>query len=256
MSIRLRRWTAALLGLVLLVSACDDDDDDNGTGPEDELTPAEAGVLADALVQAGFVDGQTAALVGVVLASVIEVGSMNVPAPVTLTARPGLSLSLVPAGGDYEAIAFQIDLSFNGEPQEAVSGLLGWRGLDVETGDVAELVLWSIESEPPPPTSVSATFDLLASGQYWEDATQSSYEANSGTATVSNAAFTTSTFDCSGSYSGIPIECTGQDGDMTGSFGFGAELISGTGAATTTWPTTTFNIPAVRLTVDATLTQP
>ena len=256
MSLQTRRWTAALLGAALLVSACDDDDDDGGNGPGtgNTLSPAEVGVLIDALIGSGAIDDpSSAALVFLVLEG--EVGTMTIATPTTAVGAPDASFSMVPSGGSYDALAFQADVSVNGVNEQVITGMLAWKGINVNAGTVDEVILWFGESEPPGfPSTLTVTFPFDGGGTYSELATNSLYAFVSGVGEIFGASFGGSTTDCSGTFEGVTVECSAQSGTLEGGWEATANLQFGTAEDQQfTVPFSSFELPAARLTVDATI---
>ncbi len=256
MSNRARLLRIPLMLLALAV-ACDDDDDPAGPDPNEtgSLSQAEAATLAAAITASGALDPETAPVVALALAEIREHGTVTFALPGVRNAN--LQSALRRIGGDYDAVGFQavITMTVGGDPlpPTVATGIFAWTGIDPVGGTVDEFLIAVAAEEGPsaPPASGSAAVavDGDAEVTYYEDATGSAYEGTAGTFTWSDAAFSGSSGDCSTTIGDEDVDCSFLEGDLSGSLGFDAALVFGTGDPTLSVASTSFDLPALRFTI-------
>lgn len=248
------RFTRLPFALLALATACDDDDP-SGPDGSNSLTAAEAAVLADVVATGGAVDPETAPVVELLLGEIREHGTISFAEPRVMGGGGSLAF-LARVGGDFDAVAFQTRVEFSSggdpEPPTVASGMVAWRGLDAaaETVDEYFLIVTVEETSEFPGTGseVIAAVDG-ATAFYYVDATASSYSGTSGTFAWESATFGGSSTDCGTTVGPITINCSYLKGTMTGSLGFEAALVEGSGAATASFAEADYDLPALRFTI-------
>jgi hypothetical protein len=245
-----------LLGAAFTLSACGGDSTSSGGG---DLSSSEAQALTTALISSGAVGTEAAAFAPFVFTQLRQTGTMTVDAAAQAAAgiSRDIALSVHSAAGDYQAVGVQVKMSetFQGTTSSGVySGVFGWNGLNTSaspaTVDHAISAGAFEDAGTTFPSSGSIDLSQGGSASYYDRATGSSYFANSGTVSLTSASFSGSTTNCGGTYQGTTVDCSYTKGTMKGSFNFTADRVQGTGPDTYTQATTSFDVPAVRFTID------
>jgi hypothetical protein len=246
---RLRRGAFALLSAGVLLAGCGGDDDDNGGGGGTQLSAQERAALINAFATAGFDGGEYSSFI---LGGLQSYGTFTVPAAALRTDARLASLS----SGDWSAAGVQyiVDVTVNGEAiQGAAASVVGWKGLDVSAQTIDEYVEFGgfIEgTDFPDQISGNAPDDVF--GFYWDG---ESYIAQAGTASLASASFGGSTTDCS---TDIPnfgrLTCSYRYGSMEGSFALDFQQLGG--ELTESFPSTAYDLPALRVQLSGNLTVP
>lgn len=246
------RGLAAMLMASALLVGCDDDDN----GPSgNTLTEAETTALVTALGNSGFFEsGEEALLFPLVVGGATQYGSFTVPASVVAAARRQVRNVVLNAmvAGEYDASAFQavVNLTINGEPiRFCESGFLGWSGLNTTNNTADELLLVGGIEEGATSCSDGLQGEIGddADAAYYNLADDRTYFGVTGTAILDDANFGGSTIDCSTPTPFGDLDCSYQQGDMSGSFGFTAEDFFSGDAATVEFADTAYDLPAVRV---------
>ncbi len=224
---------AVSLGVVALV-ACSSDSNGPTSG---SLSAQDAAALSTALVSSGSLGADAAGFAPAALTQLRSVGTI----------------------GAYDAVAVQVQYTYTiGATSQSgvISSVIGWQGLNTSAQTVDKILAASnYTASGTFPATETATFGSSgAIGSYYDRTTQTSYLANGGTFTVTGATFGGSSTNCNQSSGGFTATCSYSTGTMTGSFDFTADKVgaTGTGAAAFTQPSTTFDLPAVRLTISVT----
>lgn len=229
----MRRTALALVLGITALSSCSSDN--NGPGGGTTLTVQQRTALTTALLANGSLGAEAAAFAPFALSQLQEAGTM----------------------GDYTAVGIQVkyNITAGGETQSGIiSSITGWQGLNASAQTVDKIIAASQFSTGSTfPTSGTSTFDTDAAlGSYFDRSTTSNYLATGGTFNLTGASFGGGNTSCNQSSGGITITCSYSTGTMTGSFGFDAARQTGTGATTFSQPSTSFDLPAVRLTISIT----
>lgn len=235
----MRRWrlfgTIRSAALALALTACGSE-----SGPGGDLTEDEVAALVEALTTAGVPLGADQFLLGPMLSGA-ELGTI----------------------GDFDAVGAQVDYTVVNGTQEGSFrwvGVTGWSGFDAgaESVDAAFGAIFSFPADGFP-----ASFDeTIEDGDVIAWAYQASPETNyypgeTGTFVMSSASFGAAE-ECPEIPefgNGIEVtQCLVAFGTMTGSLGFTANRVSGTGAESFVLPGTAYDLPATRveITVDFT----
>ncbi|MCU0621688.1 MAG: hypothetical protein MUC69_09310 [Gemmatimonadales bacterium] len=259
---RLHRGVVSLLMAVALLAGCDDDD---GNGPSGTtLTEAETAALTAALGNSGFFESSSEALLfPLVVGGATEYGSFTVPASVVDAAREQVRRVVLSAmvAGEFDASAFQavVNLTVNGETiRFCESGLLGWSGLNTSSNTADELLLvGGIEEGATTCTDgLEGEVGDDADAAYYNLADDRTYFGTSGFARLDNADFGGSTLDCSTPTPFGDLDCSYQQGDMSGSFAFTAEDFFSEDGASVEFAETEYDLPAVRVELGGNLQLP
>jgi len=138
------------------------------------------------------------------------------------------------------------------------SGVVGWTGLNV-SGKTAEEVFAVGASGSG--TSVltngsvvvnQCTNNRCGEATYYKRTPLAFYNGTSGSFTLTAGSFTGSGSCATSGGGGVTAQCTATHGQMTGSFDFTAQLVSGTGNATYTQPNATYaTLPSVQVVITA-----
>ena len=215
------------------VAACGSDS--NGPNGTVDLTAQQTAALSAALVSNGALSSEAAAFAPFALSQLQSAGSF--------------------AG--YDAVGVQVNytVSSGGTTQSGVmSSIIGWQGLNASAQTVDRIIAASQFSTGGSfPTTVTGSFANSGTiGSYYDRSTASNYLATTGSFNITNATFDASTKSCDSSGGGITVTCSYATGTMTGSFGFTADRANGTGPATFDQAVTSFDLPAIRVTVSIT----
>lgn len=215
------------------VAACGSDS--NGPAGSVDLTAQQTAALSAALVSNGALGSEAAAFAPFALSQLQSAGSF--------------------AG--YDAVGVQVNytVSSGGTTQSGVmSSIIGWQGLNASAQTVDKILAASQFSTGGTfPATVTGSFANSGTiGSYYDRSTASNYLASTGTFNITSATFDGSTKSCDSSGGGITVTCSYATGTMTGSFGFTADRANGTGPATFDQAVTTFDLPAVRVTISIT----
>jgi hypothetical protein len=205
----------------------------NGNEPGGDLTEDEVAALVEALTTAGVPLGADQFLLGPVLSGA-ELGTI----------------------GEYDAVGAQVDYTVVNGTQEGSFrwiGVTGWSGFDAGAGTVATAfgAMYSFPTDGFP-ASVSETIengDVIVWSHQASPRTNY-YPGETGTFVMTSASFGAPE-DCPE----VPelgndievTECLVAYGTMTGSLGFTANRVSGTGAETFVFPGTSYDVPATRV---------
>jgi hypothetical protein len=261
--IALRRgMLVALASAGVLLSGCGDDDnngpDSNGT----QFTAAEKQALSAAFVNTGLIPDNPEAgqLYGLLLGGITSYGTITVPA--ALREAPASGLRLANLTGEFDATGLQyiFDISVNGEPafQGLSAGIVAWSGLNVEAETIDDWISIGATDETATtfPDQVSGVVPEDVSAEYYVAATQTLYEGISGNASITSSSFGSSTTDCTITIPTVgTLNCTYKYGSMQGAFDFVGQPVIGEGA-NVTFASTSYDLPAVRVTLSGNLTVP
>ncbi|HEU4699877.1 MAG TPA: hypothetical protein VFS40_11905 [Gemmatimonadales bacterium] len=249
---------AVVAATVFAVSACGGD----GSGPSGggELSKSEAQALATALTTSGAMGSSGAAFAPFVFTQLRQTGTMSVSAAAQAAAGISnqVSLALRSGAGDMQAVGVQVKFSYSSGGSVVTSGVytsvIGWDGLNTSSNPptVDHLVSADIVQEGGTEFQGAGTVDLSEGGMgsYYDRATGSSYFSNGGSMTLSSVSFSGGTTDCGASQQGVTVECSYTKGSMKGSFNFTADKLEGSGPDSYTQPTTSFDVPALRFTLN------
>lgn len=228
----MRTSLIGLAGSMMVLASCSD-----SNGPVDtiELTPDQPGALAVALVSHDALGPDGVGFAAYALSPVREAGIM----------------------GEYTAVGIQVNYHYTytvpGVTHSGTfSSIVGWQGLDPSAATVDRIIAATQFSNSSTfPDSGSVAFgDGASLGSYVDGATGSGYTATSGGFRLTAATFAGTPTSCDQQVlSPIPVTCSYTTGTMTGSFDFTASRTSGGGALTFTQPTTSFELPAIRVTI-------
>lgn len=227
------RIFALSCGVAVFAAACGSDN--NGPEGSVDLTEQQTAALTTALVSNGALGTTATAFAPLVLSRLQSAGSF----------------------GGYDAVGVQVNytVSTNGTSQSGVlSSIIGWQGLNASAQTVDKIIAASQFSTGGTfPSTVTGSFDQSGTiGSYYDRSTASNYLASTGTFNVTGADFGTGTTDCNSSSGGITVTCSYSTGTMTGSFGFTADKLNGTGEDTFDQAVTNFELPAIRVTISIT----
>lgn len=215
-------------GAVLVLAACGD-----GNDPGGELDEQEQAALVQALAAEGILDAGAAVAFGPLLGE-SEVGSF----------------------GDFAAVASQVKITAiteEGSNTITTVGVTGWNGLNTGNNTVAEaLSVIAFEETGTFPGTVDADIGGgSAAAFYFDGATDSHYYPGTGGLFAMTGASFGGTTDCPNIPDDIPgieiTECRFATGTMQGSFDFEADRIDGSGPETFTQANTSYDLPAVQL---------
>ncbi|MBA2626566.1 MAG: hypothetical protein H0U85_00985 [Gemmatimonadales bacterium] len=236
----MKRLTALMLTCAALIG-CGSDNGPGGT----TLSTQERGALLGALEKAGLLETGAGAYANFVFAQLRSYGTVSLAGatPAAFSAT-GLQIKLVVTGAPADDNTF------------VASGLVGWTGLNIGTQTVDQAVsvgFFNHGAGADFPTSATASIGSgNGDGSFYIRATNSTYIATDGELTLTSASFGGSS-SCRDvpTVPNIPYTCRVSTGTMQGSFSFNATRERGTGAATFSQPLTTFDVPAVRITLTA-----
>lgn len=221
---------AMAAGSVLALGACGDDN-----GPGGDLDEQEQAALIQALGTEGMLAPFAAIPFGPLLGEA-EIGTM----------------------GDFSAVASQVKITLiSGETSETFvyTGVSGWQGLDAgaNTVDQAITVFHTADGGTFPATIDADIPGDAASAFYFDRATDSHYlPGTDGVFSLTSASFgaTSDCTDVPGNVGDVVIvDCRFATGTMAGSFDFVADRVDGTGAETHTQANTSYDLPAVQLSI-------
>ena len=227
------RILALSCGVAMFAAACGSDN--NGPDGSVDLTEQQTAALTTALVTNGALGAAAAGFAPFALTQLQSAGSF--------------------AG--YDAVGVQVNytVSSGGTSQSGVfSSIIGWQGLNASAQTVDKIIAASQFSTGGTfPSTISGSFDQSGTiGSYYDRSTASNYLASTGTFNVTGADFGTGTTNCNSSSGGVTVTCSYSTGTMTGSFGFTADKLNGTGEATFDQAVTNFELPAIRVTISIT----
>lgn len=227
------RAFALTCGIAASVAACGSDN--NGPSGSVDLTSQQTAALSAALVSNGTLGSEAAAFAPFALSQLQSAGSFS----------------------GYDAVGVQVNytVTAGGTTQSGVmSSIIGWQGLNASAQTVDKLIAASQFSTGGTfPSTVTGSFANSGTiGSYYDRSTASNYLATTGTFNVTGATFDGSSKSCDSSSGGITVTCSYSTGTMTGSFGFSADRANGSGPATFDQAVTSFELPAVRVTISIT----
>ena len=160
--------------------------------------------------------------------------------------------------GEFSAVASQVKITLiNGAVTQTFiyTGITGWQGLDAGEHTVERAVsLFHTEAGGTFPATIDADIPGDNAAAFFFDGTTDShyYPGESGVFRVTGASFG-STSDCPdvpGSVGAVVLsDCRVATGTMTGNFDFTADRVDGTGPDTHTQANTSFELPAVQLSI-------
>jgi hypothetical protein len=258
----LRRGMTGLLMAVALLAGCDDDDNNGPSGNGTQLTAEERAALATAFTNTGLIpnDPEFAQLYSLLLGGIQSYGTMTVPASLRAGATSGIRLAKVSGEYDATAIQYLFDISINGEPffQGLSAGIVAWSGLDVaaETVDDWISIGGGDDASTEFPETISGTVPDDVDAAYYLDATETLYEGISGSASITATSFSGSPVDCSVEIPTIgTLTCSYLYGSQEGDFDFVAAPVF-TEGENVTFASTSYDLPAVRVTLSGDLTVP
>ncbi|MGE5090630.1 MAG: hypothetical protein ACM3OH_00520 [Bacillota bacterium] len=215
------------------VAACGSDN--NGPSGSVDLTAQQTAALSAALVSNGTLGSEAAAFAPFALSQLQSAGSFS----------------------GYDAVGVQVNytVTAGGTTQSGVmSSIIGWQGLNASAQTVDKIIAASQFSTGGTfPSTVTGSFANSGTiGSYYDRSTASNYLATTGTFNITAATFDGSSKSCDSSSGGITVTCSYSTGTMTGSFGFSADRANGSGPATFDQAVTSFELPAVRVTISIT----
>ena len=227
------RTFAFTCAIAASVAACGSDN--NGPDGSVDLTAQQTAALSAALVSNGTLGSEAAAFAPFALSQLQSAGSFS----------------------GYDAVGVQVNytVSASGTTQSGVmSSIIGWQGLNASAQTVDKIIAASQFSTGGTfPSTVTGSFANSGTiGSYYDRSTASNYLATTGTFNITGATFDGGSKSCDSSGGGITVTCSYSTGTMTGSFGFSADRANGTGPATFDQAVTSFELPAVRLTISIT----
>lgn len=227
------RAFALTCGIAASVAACGSDN--NGPSGSVDLTSQQTAALSAALVSNGTLGSEAAAFAPFALSQLQSAGSFS----------------------GYDAVGVQVNytVTAGGTTQSGVmSSIIGWQGLNASAQTVDKIIAASQFSTGGTfPSTVTGSFANSGTiGSYYDRSTASNYLATTGTFNITAATFDGSSKSCDSSSGGITVTCSYSTGTMTGSFGFSADRANGTGPATFDQAVTSFELPAVRVTISIT----
>ena len=215
------------------VAACGSDN--NGPSGSVDLTAQQTAALSAALVSNGTLGSEAAAFAPFALSQLQSAGSFS----------------------GYDAVGVQVNytVTAGGTTQSGVmSSIIGWQGLNASAQTVDKIIAASQFSTGGTfPSTVTGSFANSGTiGSYYDRSTASNYLATTGTFNITAATFDGSSKSCDSSSGGITVTCSYSTGTRTGSFGFSADRANGSGPATFDQAVTSFELPAVRVTISIT----
>ena len=215
------------------VAACGSDN--NGPSGSVDLTAQQTAALSAALISNGTLGSEAAAFAPFALSQLQSAGSFS----------------------GYDAVGVQVNytVTAGGTTQSGVmSSIIGWQGLNASAQTVDRIIAASQFSTGGTfPSTVTGSFANSGTiGSYYDRSTASNYLATTGTFNITAATFDGSSKSCDSSSGGITVTCSYSTGTMTGSFGFSADRANGSGPATFDQAVTSFELPAVRVTISIT----
>jgi hypothetical protein len=215
------------------VAACGSDN--NGPSGSVDLTAQQTAALSAALISNGTLGSEAAAFAPFALSQLQSAGSFS----------------------GYDAVGVQVNFTVTtgGTTQSGVmSSIIGWQGLNASAQTVDRIIAASqLSTGGTFPSTVTGSFASSGTiGSYYDRSTASNYLATTGTFNITGATFAGSSRSCDSSSGGITVTCSYSTGTMTGSFGFSADRANGTGPATFDQAVTSFELPAVRVTISIT----
>jgi hypothetical protein len=215
------------------VAACGSDN--NGPSGSVDLTAQQTAALSAALISNGTLGSEAAAFAPFALSQLQSAGSFS----------------------GYDAVGVQVNFTVTtgGTTQSGVmSSIIGWQGLNASGQTVDRIIAASqLSTGGTFPSTVTGSFGSSGTiGSYYDRSTASNYLATTGTFNIAGATFAGSSRSCDSSSGGITVTCSYSTGTMTGSFGFSADRANGTGPATFDQAVTSFELPAVRVTISIT----
>jgi hypothetical protein len=215
------------------VAACGSDN--NGPSGSVDLTAQQTAALSAALISNGTLGSEAAAFAPFALSQLQSAGSFS----------------------GYDAVGVQVNytVTAGGTTQSGVmSSIIGWQGLNASAQTVDRIIAASqLSTGGTFPSTVTGSFASSGTiGSYYDRSTASNYLATTGTFNIAGATFAGSGRSCDSSSGGITVTCSYSTGTMTGSFGFSADRANGTGPATFDQAVTSFELPAVRVTISIT----
>lgn len=227
------RAFALTCGIAASVAACGSDN--NGPSGSVDLTAQQTAALSAALVSNGTLGSEAAAFAPFALSQLQSAGSFS----------------------GYDAVGVQVNytVTAGGTTQSGVmSSIIGWQGLNASAQTVDKIIAASQFSTGGTfPSTVTGSFANSGTiGSYYDRSTASNYLATTGTFNITAATFDGSSKSCDSSSGGITVTCSYSTGTMTGSFGFSADRANGSGPATFDQAVTSFELPAVRVTISIT----
>ena len=214
----------------LTLAACGDDN-----GPGGDLDEQEQAALIQALGTEGMLAPFAAIPFGPMLGEA-DIGTM----------------------GEFSAVASQVKITLvNGAGTQTFvyTGITGWQGLDAGEHTVEQaLSLFHTAAGGTFPATIDADIPGDNAAAFFFDGTTDShyYPGESGVFRVTGASFG-STSDCPdvpGSVGAVVLsDCRVATGAMTGNFDFTADRVDGDGPETHTQANTSFELPAVQLSI-------
>jgi hypothetical protein len=215
------------------VAACGSDN--NGPSGSVDLTAQQTAALSAALISNGTLGSEAAAFAPFALSQLQSAGSFS----------------------GYDAVGVQVNytVTAGGTTQSGVmSSIIGWQGLNASAQTVDRIIAASqLSTGGTFPSTVTGSFASSGTiGSYYDRSTASNYLATTGTFNITAATFDGSSKSCDSSSGGITVTCSYSTGTMTGSFGFSADRANGSGPATFDQAVTSFELPAVRVTISIT----
>ncbi len=221
---------AMAAGCVLALGACGDD-----TGPGGDLDEQEQQALIQALATEGLLPPFALIPFGPMMGEA-DLGTM----------------------GDFTAVGSQVKITLvDGENTEVFvyTGITGWAGLDAGANTVDQAItVFQTSTGGTFPTTIDADIPGEdASAFYFDRATDSHYLPGTGGVFRMTSSSFGATEDCPdvpGNSGPIVIsDCRIATGTMAGSFDFTASRIDGTGPETHTQANTSYDLPAVQLSI-------
>jgi hypothetical protein len=227
----MRKLMVALAaGAVLGLGACGDDN-----GPGGDLDEQEQAALIQALGTEGMLAPFAAIPFGPMLGEA-DVGTM----------------------GDFSAVASQVKITLvSGEGSETFiyTGITGWQGLDAGANAVERaLSIFHTAAGGTFPATIDAEIPGDGASAFFFDGTTDShyFPGSDGVFRLTGSSFgaTSDCPDVPGSVGAVILsDCRVATGTMTGSFDFVAGRVDGTGPESHTQANTSFDLPAVQLSI-------
>jgi hypothetical protein len=221
---------AMAVGGTLALGACGDD-----SGPGADLDQQEQAALIQALGTEGMLAPFAAIPFGPMLGEA-EIGSM----------------------GDFSALASQVKITLvSGEGSETFvyTGITGWQGLDAGANTVQQAIsIFHTAADGTFPATIDADIPGDGASAFYFDRTTDShyFPGDGGVFRLTGSSFgaTTDCSDVPGSVGAVILsDCRVATGTMTGNFDFTADRVDGTGPETHTQANTSYDLPAVQLSI-------
>ena len=241
---------AGVLAGAIMLAGCGD-----STGANGDLNQDEAEALGAAMLSLDAMGGAASGFGPTIFGQLSSTGTMTTTSAALATAGivKDLNASIARRADEFTAVGMQVQLNIIMDGQEetgaAITSVFGWSGINTSSNTVDEMVYaTAMIGGTSFPSSFTADLDQIEGwAGYAQNAGSSSataFSATSGQFALSSASFGGSeSCDIDDEQSGLSVDCEMSEGTLRGSFGFTGEGPSGG----YTQPTTTFDLPAIRM---------